>query len=87
METQASVEWTFMTIRPASFSDQIRRAVDRSDVSRYRISKEIGLAESTLSRFMGRKGGLSLDALDRLGEYLRLTVVAASQRGNGRKGR
>ena len=75
--------------------DQQISVVDRPDPSCNRTEHGHPLqdrprnrvAESTLCRFMGRKGGLSLDALDRLGEYLRLTVALAPQRPNGRKGR
>jgi hypothetical protein len=34
------------------FSDQLRRAVDASGLSRYRIAKLLGVSESLLSRFM-----------------------------------
>jgi hypothetical protein len=86
MESQASVQSSFMA-RRMSFTDQIRQAIAHSEVTRYRIAQETGVAESTLSRFMGGKGGLSLDALERVGEYLDLMVVVAPQRGDGRKGR
>ena len=48
------------------FSDQIRSAVDASGLSRYRIAKEIGIGEATMSRFMTDKGGLSMASLDKL---------------------
>ena len=38
---------------------QIRAAVDGSGLSRYRICREIGVAQATMSRFMNGKGGLS----------------------------
>ena len=58
-----------------SFSDQIRSAVDTSGLSRYRIAKEINIAQATLSRFMTGKGGLSMASLDRLADLLGLAVV------------
>ena len=57
-----------------SFSDQIRRAVDRSGYSRYRIWKEIGIDQAVMSRFMSGQGGLSIQSLDRLAKLLGLTV-------------
>ncbi len=87
MKSQAGVQSAFMASRKSSLTDQIRRAIERSAVSRYRIAQETGVAESTLCRFMGRKGGLSLDALDRVGKYLHLTVTSAPQPSNGRMGR
>jgi hypothetical protein len=44
-----------MAARRIRLSDQVRRAVDASGLSRYRISKEMGIAESTMSRFMARQ--------------------------------
>jgi hypothetical protein len=64
-------------------SDQIRVAIDAAGVTRYRISKDTGISESMLSRFMGGSRGLSMEALDTLGEYLDLEVV----RRKTRKGR
>ncbi|HEX4592261.1 MAG TPA: helix-turn-helix transcriptional regulator [Gemmataceae bacterium] len=56
-------------------SDQVRRAVDASGLSRYRISKEIGVAESTMSRFMSGQGGLSMENLDALAELIGLDIA------------
>ena len=60
-------------------SDQLRRAIDHSGVSRYRICKIIGLAESTMSAFMSGKGGLSLAVMDKIGELLNLRIVAGKR--------
>lgn len=67
-----------MERRVVRLSEQIRRAVDASGLSRYRISKELGVAESTMSRFMSG-GGLSMENLDALAELLGLNVVAAGR--------
>jgi transcriptional regulator with XRE-family HTH domain len=64
-----------MATRRTKLSDQVRRAVDASGQSRYRISKELGVAESTMSRFMSGQGGLSLDTLDALADLLDLNVT------------
>ena len=56
-------------------SDQIRQAVDASGMSRYRISKELGISESTMSRFMAGSG-LLLDNLDALADLLELDLEA-----------
>ncbi len=64
-------------------SDEIRDAVEASGLSRYRIAKEIDVAESTMSRFMGRKGGLSLDNLDRLADLLGLHIATEPGPGKG----
>jgi transcriptional regulator with XRE-family HTH domain len=64
-----------MTTPLKTFSDQIRGVVDASGLSRYRICKEIGISEATMSRFMNGKGGLSMTSLDRLADLLGLEVV------------
>jgi transcriptional regulator with XRE-family HTH domain len=62
-------------MRPKRFSDQIRRAVDDSGLSRYRVCAEIRLSQAAMSRFMASKSGLAMDTLDRLADVLGLTVV------------
>ncbi len=57
------------------FSEQLRRAVRQSDLSRYRISKQTGIAQSVLSRFVNQGAGLSMESVDRLCECLGLSVV------------
>jgi transcriptional regulator with XRE-family HTH domain len=57
------------------FSDQLRDAVAGSGMSRYAICKAVGLTQSSMSRFMNGKGGLSLDTIDKLADLLGLTVA------------
>jgi transcriptional regulator with XRE-family HTH domain len=79
-----------MTRKPAKLSDQIRQAVNRSGMSRYRICKIIGLDEGMMSRFMASKMGLSVTTLDKLAAVLRLTIVSGLPRTGGtpaRRGR
>jgi transcriptional regulator with XRE-family HTH domain len=63
-----------------SFSDQIRAAVDASGMSRYAICAAIRLPQSSMSRFMNGKGGISIDSLDRLAELLGLAVTTKPKR-------
>lgn len=64
----------------AKLSDEIRQAVDASGLTRYRISKELGIAESTMSRFMSGQGGLSMEYLDALAKLLDLHITAGKPR-------
>ena len=59
-------------------SDEVRRAVDASGLSRYRISKTLGIAESTISRFMAGSG-LSMEYLDALAELLDMHLAVAKR--------
>ena len=65
-----------MARKRPTFSDELRRAVDDCGRSRYRICRELGIAESTLSRFMSGERGLTMKCLDRLAELLDLHVAA-----------
>ena len=65
-----------------NLSDQIRQAVDASGLSRYRICKELGIAESTISRFMTGQGGLSMEYLDAVATLLDLNIVKVNRRSN-----
>jgi ribosome-binding protein aMBF1 (putative translation factor) len=60
-------------------SDQLRRAIESSGMSRYAIAKAIGLDQSVLSRFMAGTSGLSVQNLDRLGMLLKLKIVAEDE--------
>jgi transcriptional regulator with XRE-family HTH domain len=63
-------------------SEQIRRAVDASGISRYRIAKTLGIAESTISRFMSRQGGLSMKYIDALADLLDLNITKGCKPGS-----
>jgi len=65
--------------------DQVRQAVKSSGKSRYRISKETGIAEGQLSRLMSKQRGLSIEALERLLDYLGLEVVIRRSRKKGKR--
>ena len=58
-------------------SDELRAAIEASEMSRYRISQETGIDQATLSRFMAGKGGLGLDGIDQIARLLGLTLATA----------
>ena len=67
-------------------SDQIRKAIDASGMTRYQISKATGIAQSTLSRFMAGHA-MSTDVLDALAPVLGLSIVvkrSAGGKGHGK---
>jgi hypothetical protein len=61
--------------RKHPFSEQLRRAVEGGDKTRYRISKETDIDQSTLSRFVNHGAGLSMESVDRLCKCLGLRLV------------
>jgi len=56
-------------------TDQLRQAIDDSGLTRYQIAKETGIDESALAKFYNGNRGLSMEALNALGEYLELTII------------
>jgi DNA-binding phage protein len=69
------------------FSDQLRRAVKRSEETRYAISQQTGIAQSILSRFVNQDSGLSIESIDKLCEFLGLRLVTDSNAVEQKKGR
>ncbi len=63
------------------FVQQVREAVERSGMSRYQLSRQSGVDEAALSRFV-HGGGLSMDSLDAIAAVLNLDVVA--RKGSGK---
>ena len=65
-----------MPRKPAKLSDQIRALIRSSGLSRYGICKATGIDEGALSHFLAGHRGLSLDSLDKLGQFLGWRIVA-----------
>jgi hypothetical protein len=61
-------------------SEQIREAIVKADVSRYRISLETGVDQTALSKFVLGRRGLSLEAMDAIGLYLGLSITTSRPR-------
>ncbi len=68
----------------APILDDIRKAINAGGKSRYRISKDTGIGESQLSQLMAGTKGLSIEALERLANYLGLEVVARKKQKKGK---
>jgi transcriptional regulator with XRE-family HTH domain len=71
--------------RSKLITDQLRQAIDDSGMTRYQIAKAIGMDESALAKFYNGRRGLSMDALNALGEFLQLTIILG--RKTGKKGK
>jgi transcriptional regulator with XRE-family HTH domain len=66
-------------------TDQLRQAIDDSGLTRYQIAKATGIDESALAKFYNGHRGLSMNALNALGEFLQLTIILG--RGPEKKGK
>jgi predicted XRE-type DNA-binding protein len=58
-------------------SDQLREHIKTSDLSQYRIAKNIGVSQAVISRFMTGRSGLSLNTINKIGEELGLELSVA----------
>jgi transcriptional regulator with XRE-family HTH domain len=61
--------------KPKLLSEQLRDILDSGSMSRYRLSKEAGVDQGQLSRFVLGKGQLTFKTLDRIGKVLRIRFV------------
>lgn len=61
--------------RSELLTDQLRQAIDDSGLTRYRIAKETGVSESALAQFYNGHRGLSMEAMNALGEFLQLKIT------------
>lgn len=64
-----------MTKKKSSLIDQLRHYIETAEVSRYRISKETGISQSLLSRFMHGKAFFSEESLNTLADALGLELT------------
>jgi transcriptional regulator with XRE-family HTH domain len=55
--------------------DEIRKAIEAGEKSRYQLSKETGIAQSQLSRLMTGQEGVSYENLERLADALGLEII------------
>ena len=60
--------------QPKKLTDQLRQAIDDCGLTRYEIAKQTGIDESALAKFYNGHRGLSMRALNALGEFLQLTI-------------
>ncbi len=71
----------------ATIAEQLRRAIERSGKTRYRISQESGIAQAVLSRFVNGERDLKVDTADKLCAALGVRVVLESPPAKKPKGK
>ncbi len=64
----------------APILDDIRKAIEASGKTRYRISKDTGISEGQLSELMAGTKGLSIESLELLACYLELEILVRPKR-------
>jgi hypothetical protein len=61
-------------------SDQLRIAIVKSGISRYEISKQTGVSQAALSKFVLGHRGMSIKAIDAVGLFLGLSIATKKGR-------
>lgn len=59
---------------------ELKRAIEMSDETPAAISRGANVARSQLSRFLSGERGLSVEAVERVAEYLGLEIVVRRRR-------
>ena len=67
--------------RTILLTDQLRQAIDDCGLTRYQIAKTTGIDESALAKFYNGHRGLSMEALNALGEFLQLKITLGRKPG------
>lgn len=62
-------------------TEDLKRIIGAAPMSRYRLAKKARVSKTSISRFMSGERGLSLPAIDRIGEVLGLRIVQGDQGG------
>ncbi len=70
----------------AQLLDKIRRAVETSGKTRYRIAKDSGISAAQLSRLVNGQSGMTVETIERLADYLGFRIVI-EPKGKSRKER
>ena len=71
--------------RTTKLTDQLRQAIDDCGLTRYEIAKQTGIDESALAKFYNGHRGLSMEAMNALGECLELTIILGRKPDQKRK--
>jgi hypothetical protein len=68
-----------------SLADELRAAIRKSEISRYRLWQLTGIQQSHLSRFMKGEVSISLDNAERLADALNQKITIVKQIKKGRQ--
>lgn len=60
--------------------EELREQIEASEKTRYAISKETGIDQAQLSRFVNGRQGLGIDALERLCDCLEMEIVIRNKK-------
>lgn len=58
-----------------TISDQLAAAIELSGLSKYRICKDTGVDEATMSKFLSGSRGMRLDSFEKLADYFDIELA------------
>ncbi|MCY2926828.1 MAG: helix-turn-helix transcriptional regulator [Planctomycetota bacterium] len=64
--------------------EAIRKAINASPMSRYRLAKESGVTEAAISRLMSGERAVNVDSLEKLADALGLAITIGPKKKEGR---
>lgn len=67
--------------RARSLADEIRAAIKAQGYTKYRVSKECGIHESAVGRFVNRQGDLTLGNAERVMQFLGFEITPPPAKG------
>lgn len=73
----------FNTMTDIGLTPQLRKAIQESPLTGYRLAKLSGVSESSICRFLHGKGGLSLKVIDRIWQVLDLHIADSEETSHG----
>jgi transcriptional regulator with XRE-family HTH domain len=65
-----------MSKTKTTLTDVLKKAIEKSGLTQYRIANDTGIPATSIMRFMRGETALRLDKADRLASYLGLRLVA-----------
>ena len=73
----------FYTMNQRNMSSQLRTAVLEAPMSRYKLAIATGVSESSISKFIHGKSGLSIKSIDSIWSELGLQLQLPKENHNG----
>lgn len=67
------------TLEVAQINDQLRKAIEKSGLTYYKLAQESGVDQVVISRFVNRERDLRLETAARLAAALGLTLVPGAK--------
>ena len=68
----------------ADLAETLKRAINKSEMSRYEIAHKADVSEAVLSRFLSGERGITLETAGKIAKVLKLQLTPLSDRRKAR---